>query len=139
MRTLRTLLLAMGLIGVVGAARSDTRSATFRLSGRVVGASGKNAIYVALWQADGFLVRPAQTRRIAAGEEPVFHFDVPAGHWAISAFEDRNGNATLDMGAFGPEEPNGFWRPFAAPRKPEFADVDTLIDRDIANANVTLE
>ena len=139
MQKLRTLLLATGLIGVVGASRSDTFSESFKLSGRVVGASGKNAIYVALWQADGFLVRPAQTRRIAAGEEPVFHFEVPAGHWAISAFEDRNGNATLDMGAFGPEEPSGFWRPFTAPRRPVFSDVDTLINGDITNANVTLK
>jgi uncharacterized protein (DUF2141 family) len=139
MQNLRPLLLAIALIGAVGASTTDTSSATFKLSGRVTGASGKNAIYVALWQADGFLVRPAQTRRIAAGDEPVFHFDVPAGRWAISAFEDRNGNGTLDMGAFGPEEPNGFWRPFVAPRKPEFGDVDTLIDRDIQNASVILK
>ena len=139
MKNLRTLLLAIGLVGAVGASTPGPFSETFKLSGRVVGASGKNAIYVALWQADGFLGRPAQTRRIGPGEEPVFHFDVPAGRWAISAFEDRNGNGTLDMGSFGPEEPSGFWRPFSAPRKPEFGDVDTLINRDIANANVTLK
>ena len=139
MKNLHTLLLAIGLVGLVGASTSSRRSETFKLSGRVVGASGKNALYVALWQADGFLVRPAQTRRIAAGEEPVFHFDVPAGRWAISAFEDRNGNGTLDMGTFGPEEPSGFWRPFNAPRKPEFGDVDSLINRDIPNADVTLK
>ena len=139
MKHLRNLLLAVGLIGVVGASTSHSFSETFKLSGRVVGASGKNTIYVALWQADGFLVRPAQTRRIAAGEEPVFSFDVPAGRWAISAFEDRNSNGTLDMGAFGPEEPSGFWRPFDAPRKPEFGDVDSLINRDTPNANVTLK
>ena len=139
MTNFRNLLLAAALIGVVGASTSHPSSETFKLSGRVMGASGKNAVYVALWQADGFLARPAQTRRIAAGEEPMFHFDVPAGRWAISAFEDRNGNGTLDMGAFGPEEPNGFWRPFNAPRKPEFADVDSLINRDIPNANVTLK
>lgn len=139
MKHLRNLLLAVGLIGVVGASTSRSFSETFKLSGRVVGASGKNAVYVALWQADGFLVRPAQTRRIAAGEEPVFQFDVPAGRWAISAFEDRNSNGTLDMGAFGPEEPSGFWRSFGAPRKPEFGDVDSLISRDTPNANVTLK
>lgn len=139
MQKLRIVVLALGLIGIVGALPSERSSATFKVSGRVVGASGRNAIYVGLWQADGFLVRPAQTRRIAVGEEPVFHFDVPAGRWALSAFEDRNGNGTLDMGAYGPDEPSGFWRPFSAPRKPEFSDVDTLVDRNIPNANVTLK
>jgi uncharacterized protein (DUF2141 family) len=140
MPSLRTLLLAIGMTGLVGASTSTAFSETFKLSGRVMGASGKSVIYVALWQADGFLVRPAQTRRIAIGEEAVFHFELPArGRWAISAFEDRNGNGTLDMGTFGPEEPSGFWRPFSAPRRPEFGDVDTLINRDIANANVTLK
>ena len=139
MKNLRNLLLAVGLMGVVGASTAQSSSETFKLSGRVMGASGKSVVYVALWQADGFLVRPAQTRRIAAGEALVFHFDVTAGRWAISAFEDRNGNGTLDMGTLGPEEPSGFWRPFDAPRKPEFSDVDSLISRDIRDANVTLK
>lgn len=139
MKHLRPILLAIGLIGVLGAPTANTFSETFKLSGRVVGGSGKSVIYVALWQADGFLARPAQTRRIAIGDEPSFHFDVPAGRWAISAFEDRNGNGTLDMGTYGPEEPSGFWRPFDAPRKPEFGDVDSLINRDVTSANVTLK
>lgn len=135
MANIRTLLLLLGVVGLVGGAAP----ATFKVSGHVVGASGKNPIYVALWQADGFLQRPAQTVRIAAGDDLVFHFDVPAGRWAVSAFEDSNGNGRLDKGAFGPEEPSGFWRPFAEPRAPRFEDVDSLINRDISNADVRLK
>jgi uncharacterized protein (DUF2141 family) len=135
MSNIRKLLLAAAVVGLVGAAPP----ATFKLSGHIVGASGKSPVYVALWQADGFLQRPAQTVRMAAGDDLVFHFDVPAGRWAVSAFEDTNGNGRLDMGGFGPEEPSGFWRPFDAPRAPRFEDVDSLISRDISNADVRLK
>ncbi|MBV8842790.1 MAG: DUF2141 domain-containing protein [Bryobacterales bacterium] len=64
-------------------------------------------LYVALWEADGFLKRPVQQVRIEPGAERIFRFEVPAGRWAVSAFEDRNGNGVLDMGFFGPKEPSG--------------------------------
>src|SRR5580704_3418910 len=94
-------------------ARSGAAAAeTYKLSGRVLGSSGKSAVYVALWQADGFLKRPVQQVRIEPGAALVFQFEVPAGRWAVSAFEDRNSNGVLDMGWLGPKEPSGFWHPF---------------------------
>jgi uncharacterized protein (DUF2141 family) len=111
---------------------------TFKLSGRVLGSSGKSVVYVALWQADGFLKRPVQQVRIEPGAAPVFQSDVPAGRWAVSAFEDRNGNGILDMGLFEPKEPSGFWRAFHRWHKPRFDEVASIIERDTPNADITL-
>jgi hypothetical protein len=112
---------------------------TFRLSGRVLGSSGKSVVYVALWQADGFLKWPIKQIKIGPGAERVFQFDVPAGRWAVSAFEDRNGNGILDMGLFGPKEPSGFWHKFTGWHKPRFDEVASLIERDTPNADITLK
>jgi uncharacterized protein (DUF2141 family) len=111
---------------------------TVTLSGKVIGASGKYAIFVALWDAHGFLARPVQQVRIAPRAAPVFHFQVSAGRWALSAFEDSNGNGVLDMGLFGPKEPNGFWHAFHAWRKPRFTDVAASVDRDTNDADIRL-
>jgi len=116
----------------------SSSGASLIISGRVIGATGKHAVFVALWDADGFLKRPVQQIRIEPGADPHFQFRLPAGRWALSAFEDENGNGILDMGVFGPKEPSGFWRPFHAWRKPRFDDVATQIDRDTTNADVQL-
>jgi hypothetical protein len=108
------------------------------LSGRVIGASGKHAIFVALWDEAGFLEHPVQLVRIERQATPAFRFEVPSGHWAVSAFEDLNDNGVLDMGMFGPKEPNGFWRQFRAWRKPRFADVESMVERDTDRADVQL-
>jgi uncharacterized protein (DUF2141 family) len=112
---------------------------TVSISGRVLGGSGKHAIIVYLWQSDGFLERPAQQVRFEAGAAPIFHFEVVEGRWAVSAFEDRNDNGVLDMGLFGPKEPSGFWRRFSGWHKPHFEEVSSLIDRDMANAVISLK
>ena len=116
-----------------------TPSKTVSLSGRVLGWSGRYTIYVALWNSPGFLNRPVQQVKIEPGAAPIFLFRIPPGRWAISAFEDRNGNGVLDMGWFGPKEPSGFWHPFHKWRKPRFDDVSSQIDQDNANANVELQ
>jgi uncharacterized protein (DUF2141 family) len=113
--------------------------ASFAVSGRVTGGSGKHAIFVALWQEDGFLKAPVQRARFEAGGATDFHFDVPPGRWALSAFEDVNGNGVLDMGMFGPKEPSGFSKPFTAWRSPKFDDVAFALDRDMANADIALK
>jgi uncharacterized protein (DUF2141 family) len=112
---------------------------TFKLSGRVTNSSGKNNLYVALWQADGFLRHPVQQHKIAAGADPLFNFEVPTGRWALSSFEDRNDNGVLDMGMFGPKEPSGFWRPFNGHHKPRFDEVASDIDKDISNIEINLK
>jgi uncharacterized protein (DUF2141 family) len=111
---------------------------SFSLSGQVSGSSGKYVVYVALWRAEGFLKHPVQQVRIEPGAARTFRFEVPAGRYAISAFEDRNGNGVLDMGLFGPKEPSGFWRAFNAHHKPRFDEVSSLIQRDMPNADIVL-
>ena len=93
-------------------------------------------MYVALWQADGFLKRPVQQVRIEPGAGFGFQFEVPAGRWAVSAFEDRNANGVLDMGLFGLKEPSGFWRIFTGRHKPRFDEVAALIERDTPDADI---
>jgi len=112
---------------------------TVKLAGHIHHASGKSVVYVALWGSqDGFLEKPAQTMRIAAGADTNYKFDVAPGQWAVSAFEDTNGNGVLDMGMFGPKEPSGFWRAFTAWHKPKFDEVSARVDKDIPDADITL-
>jgi uncharacterized protein (DUF2141 family) len=82
------------------------------LSGTVIGGSGKHIIFVALWDASGFLKHPVQQIRIQPQAQPHFQFQIPSGRWALSAFEDEKDNGVLDMRAFGPKATAGFWRPF---------------------------
>jgi uncharacterized protein (DUF2141 family) len=122
------------------AARIGAAAETFKVAGRVLGASGKNAVYVTLWQADGFLTKPVREIKIEPGAEPVFHFEVIKGRWAVSAYEDRNSNGKLDMWWFGPpKEPSGFWRPFNGHHKPRFEEVASPVDKDILDADITLK
>jgi uncharacterized protein (DUF2141 family) len=127
----------LGAVSIVALAEAGPQ--TFALSGHVRGASGKHAVYVALWRKEGFLEHPARDARFAPGAPAAFRFDVPAGEWALSAFEDQNDNGVLDVGHFGPKEPTGFWRPFTAWRRPSFDDVAAPITRDTANADITLK
>lgn len=127
----------LGALWIAANARAEPNAVT--LSGRVLGASGKYPVYVALWRSDGFLQHPTEQVRIEPRAALEFKFKVLPGRWALSAFEDRNGNGTLDMGLFGPKEPTGFWRPFTAWRKPTFEDVAVPVGRDVSNADITLK
>ena len=109
------------------------------VSGSVSGASGRHPVYVALWTEQTFLKTPVQSVRIAPGDETRYQFTVPPGRWAVSAFEDRNDNGVLDMGLFGPKEPNGFWRAFTGHHKPRFEEVATVVDHDVSDANIALK
>jgi uncharacterized protein (DUF2141 family) len=134
-----SLVFLLGYILVFVALTRAAAPATFRISGHVLKSSGKNVVYVALWQADGLLKNPVQQIRIEPGTDLVFHFDVAGGRWAISAFEDRNGNGILDTGLFGPREPSGFYRPFTGHHKPRFEEVAFVVDQDIENADISLK
>jgi uncharacterized protein (DUF2141 family) len=58
--------------------------------------------------------------------------DVPGGAYAISCYQDVNGNGKLDMGLFGPVEPWGFYgvRPVFAP---VFKDEAFELNGDLTN------
>lgn len=130
--------LALLFVGLCVAQTGTAGVDTFSLSGKVTGGSGKHVMHVALWDAAGFLKHPVREIRIEPGDPTDFHFDVPPGRWALTAFEDLNDNGKLDMGMFGPKEPNGFWRPFHAWRKPRFDDVASVIDREAVGIELRL-
>ena len=130
--------LGAGLLLIPARVNGQSAPAAFiSISGTVV-ASGKHAVYVALWDRPSFLQKPVQGLRIPPGAATNFQFRVPPGDWALSAFEDLNDNGILDEGLFGPKEPSGFWRPFHAWRKPRFADVSSRYDKDTSGIQIQL-
>ena len=139
MMSRRRWLLGLALMpAMLGMSNRSQPPTLVRLSGMVTGGSGRHTIHVALWSEPRFLEKPAQETRIASGRDTRYTFVVDRGRWAISAYEDRNENGVLDMGVFGPKEPSGFWRPFRGWHKPRFADVASMVDGDIPDANVSL-
>jgi uncharacterized protein (DUF2141 family) len=135
-----TALLAIAiLLALVAAPCATAAPNTFTLSGRILNSSGENPVYVALWNQDSFLKTPVKQLRIAPGTEPQFVFQIPPGRYAISAFEDKNGNGTLDMGLFGPKEPSAFWPAFNGWHKPRFEEVYFTVNADIPHADITLK
>jgi uncharacterized protein (DUF2141 family) len=127
------------LFALLAVPTATAQDATFKLSGRVLGASGKSTVYVTLWNADGFLKTPIKQIRIAPDADTQFEFQVPPGRWVLSAFEDRNANGILDMGVFGPKEPSGFWHSFNGWHKPRFDEVAFSLAADTQNADITLK
>jgi hypothetical protein len=51
---------------------------TVNISGSVHGGSGQHAIFVAIWDASGFLERPVHQIRIDAQSKATFRFEVPS-------------------------------------------------------------
>jgi uncharacterized protein (DUF2141 family) len=123
---------------IYAAIPAASQQQTLTISGKITGASGNHGIYIALWDAAGFLNRPVQQVRIEPHGNAAFQFKVPSGAWAISAYEDGNDNGKLDMGMLGPREPSGFWRPFHGWHKPRFNEVSSIVSADISNADIVL-
>lgn len=72
----------------------------------------RGQVLVALYdRADTFLKQPLQATMVAASEGTVQVVlrNLPAGDYALSAFQDQNGNLALDRNPVGmPIEPYGF-------------------------------
>jgi hypothetical protein len=96
-------------------------------------------LYVALWQADGFLKRPVQQIRIKPGAERLFNFEVPAGCWALSVFEDRNGNGILDMGFSWAEGTRRVLARLHRPPKTRFDEAASVVERNVPDADIVLK
>lgn len=102
-----TVLLSMAL-----AAAQAPNAAEHRLTVRVKNASKhKGTVRVAIYGSEGdFLKKPlrSQTTEVK-GSDAVLTFDrVPAGEYAVAAYQDVNGNAKLDRNFIGiPKEPVG--------------------------------
>jgi uncharacterized protein (DUF2141 family) len=75
----------------------------------VSGLRGEATVYFALFDRDTFLGKPIAVAR-SEPANPVARFKhLPSGKYALSAYQDINGNGLLDRGIFGiPKEPSGF-------------------------------
>ena len=80
---------------------------------RVSGVTAKGNVAVAVCDKARFLKQCAYsaTAPAQAGETTLMVKDVPAGTWAVLAYQDENGNGELDRNLIGiPKEPYGFSR-----------------------------
>ena len=138
MKTLASYVCVLLVGAALAAVPGITQQAGITISGKITGASGNHPVYIALWDASGFLTKPAQAVRIEPHADTHFQFRVAPGSWTISAYEDENGHGKLDMGLFGPKEPSGFWRAFHGWHKPRFAEVSSQVSVDVTNADISL-
>ncbi|HVX41073.1 MAG TPA: DUF2141 domain-containing protein [Gemmatimonadaceae bacterium] len=131
---------AAALVGLAAAAAAAgaQQPATVHIAGHLIGWTGTHDAYVALWNDSTFLHTPIREIKLPAGGDSTYTFDVAAGKWALSAYEDRNENGKLDMGLFGPKEPAGFWRAFHGWHKPWFRNVAVDVTADMSDANVKI-
>lgn len=135
-----SLLLSVVMVGLLVAGQGKAEEGKkVTIGGKVSGATGRHTVRVLLWRSEQFLERPVQTVALPPGAATGFSFSVPPGPWAVSAFEDKNENGVLDIGLFGPKEPNAFWRPFAAQRAPKFNEVALAVAGDTTGVEIRLK
>ena len=80
---------------------------------RVAGSTAKGKVSVAVCDKERFLKQCAHSASVPAqaGETVVSVKGVPAGTWAVVAYQDENSNGELDTNILGiPKEPYGFSR-----------------------------
>ena len=80
---------------------------------RVAGVTAKGTVKVAVCDKERFLKQCAYSASAPAqaGETLVLVKGIPAGTWAVLAYQDENGNGELDRNLIGiPKEPYGFSR-----------------------------
>ncbi|MCU0392958.1 MAG: DUF2141 domain-containing protein [Thermoflexibacter sp.] len=67
-------------------------------------------IMVSVFAEKGFLKEPIQSKSIkVTGDKASVLFDLPAGEYAISTYQDLNSNGKMDRHFYGaPKEPYGF-------------------------------
>jgi uncharacterized protein (DUF2141 family) len=109
---------------------------------RVSGVNAKGNVKVAVCDRERFLKQCAWSASAPAqaGETTVVVKGVPAGTWAVLAYQDENGNNELDRNLIGiPKEPYGFSRDargkFGPPR---FEDAAIEVGETQATATVRL-
>jgi uncharacterized protein (DUF2141 family) len=107
MNQLSRITLSAALFLAAGSASSAT------IEVRVSGVSAKGMVRVAVCDRERFLKQCAfsASAPAQAGETTVLVKGVPAGTWAVLAYQDENGNGELDRNLVGmPKEAYGFSR-----------------------------
>lgn len=108
MRHLLSALICSSLL--LGALPATAATVEVRVSGV---AGGKGKVSVAVCDRERFLKQCAYHASVPAqaGETVVSLKDIPAGTWAVLAYQDENGNGQLDRNFIGiPKENYGFSR-----------------------------
>jgi|GEM_PF-927489 len=106
----RTVRLALLLLPAAAAATAASAASAASLDVDVRGAAaGKGTVHIALYDSkETFLKKPAHTITVQPGEHARFDGLAP-GRYALSLYQDENGNGSLDRKMFGmPAEPYGF-------------------------------
>lgn len=102
-----------GLLLALSATCATFAASAATVEVRVAGSTAKGKISVAVCDKARFLKQCAHNASVPAqaGETLVSLKDVPAGTWAVVAYQDENGNGELDTNILGiPKEPYGFSR-----------------------------
>ena len=109
---------------------------------RVSGVSAQGKVNVAVCDRERFLKQCAYNASAPAqaGETTVVVKGVPAGTWAVIAWQDENGNNELDRNLIGiPKEPYGFSRDARGKfGPPSFEDAAIEVGAGSATANLRL-
>lgn len=102
---------------------------------------GKGMVRAALYDgAPTFLIKPRAAADAAGDKEKVelVFRGVPKGAYAVSAYQDTNGNKKLDSNSYGiPSEPYGMSRNAAGRSGPPAFD-DAKVDVDAAGWTITV-
>jgi hypothetical protein len=86
-----------------------------------------------------FIIKIDTDSRTTGKKNVSFKFsDVLKGTYAISYYQDVNGNGKIDMGLFGPTEPWGMYR-VKPIFKPVFKDEAFEVEGDIADLHLDLK
>jgi len=106
-------------------ARGASASATLEVVLTGVKPGGGNVVVEVFDNQKSFFVKPVVSKVVSAdGPRVDVAFDLPEGEYAVSAYQDRNGNGVLDKGLFHiPTEPYGLSNNFRPKwSKPKFDD-----------------
>ena len=90
--------LACACLSLTLAQGGKTATESFAVTGHILGASGKSTIYVALWQADGFLDDPVQQVVIARPPQLLAAVEYQR------KYNPRLGELAVTLGMFTPFE-----------------------------------
>lgn len=116
---------------------------TYSIGGRINVYNPKGRIYVFLCNSESFVTPFAGIDTIDFWvdfnkTEVEYEFkNIPSGQYAVSCYQDVNGNHKLDKWLFGPTEPWGFTYSGDLKFPPEFNDVSFDLNYDM-RMNITL-
>ena len=116
---------------------------SYEVSGEIIGLTGKHKVYIGLFRKEKWLKKPFKgivlTPEKVKNGRVKYILDAPKGEYAITVYEDVDGNGKLTRGMFGPKEPYGFYRNYSPSfGPPDFDDCHFRVENDLENLNIPL-